>query len=160
MRLLFVCMGNICRSPAAEGIMLDELKKQGLEDSVTVDSAGTLDYHIGKLPDHRMRSASQKRGVELVHRARQVRPQDLSDFDLVIVMDNDNLGEVRRLDSRGQFSGKVRLFCTFCTTHKQTEVPDPYFGGNEGFELVLDILQDGCAEIARQIKTGVLVATT
>jgi len=154
MRLLFVCMGNICRSPAAEGVMLAELAKAGLSDTVTVDSAGTLDYHVGKLADHRMRQASTRRSLELLHRARQVRKEDLSEFDLILPMDLDNLGELHRLDPKGEYRDKVRLFTTFCTTHTETEVPDPYYGESDGFELVLDILQDGCAEIARQIKAG------
>lgn len=150
-------MGNICRSPAAEGVMRAKLREAGLDQAVLVDSAGTIDYHIGKQPDPRMRQASAARHVDLDHRARQVRPEDVRDFDLVMAMDHENLAEVRSLDPRGRFSGKVKLFCEFCTIHEAEEVPDPYYGGPAGFELVLDLLEDGCAELVRRIQAGTLL---
>jgi protein-tyrosine phosphatase len=151
-RILFVCMGNICRSPAAEGVLLDQLKRAGLESDVQVDSAGTLDYHVGKLADPRMRAAAQKRGIKLVHHARQVQPKDLRDFDLILVMDRDNLSEVSRLDGSTPHLGKIKLFCEYCTEHAETEVPDPYLGTGDDFELVLDILEDGCKQLVSTLK--------
>ncbi len=150
-------MGNICRSPAAEGVLRDLLEKARLDKDVIVDSAGTIDYHIGKLPDPRMRQAAEKRGLNLEHRARQVKTDDLVKFDLVLVMDRDNLRNVKSLDRNEKSATKIRLFCEYCTDHSESEVPDPYHGGAEGFELVLDLLEDGCAEIVRRIQDGMLL---
>jgi protein-tyrosine phosphatase len=152
--LLFVCMGNICRSPAAHGVMQKMLLDAGLDKQARVDSAGTINLHAGKLPDARMRKAAQRRGYSLTHPARQVRRSDLDDFDLVLVMDLENLANVERLADPRKHKGKVRLFCEFCTKHDETEVPDPYYGGEEGFEFVLDLLEDGCAELLRRIQSG------
>jgi protein-tyrosine phosphatase len=156
-KLLFVCMGNICRSPAAEGVMRQDLEKAGLAGEVTVDSAGTLDYHVGNLPDFRMRAAAAQRGLNLGHRARQVTAQDLKDFDLVLVMDHDNLSEVMRLPGAHEQQAKIQLFCKYCTEHDEEEVPDPYYGGAQGFEKVLDLLEDGCVEITRRLQDGTLL---
>lgn len=156
MRILFVCMGNICRSPAAEGVMRARLRELQLDQSVLVDSAGTIDYHVGKHPDKRMSSAAAARGVPLNHLARQVRADDLREFDLVLAMDRDNLADIKSLDPQGRFRNKIKLFCEFCTEHEETEVPDPYLGGQAGFEFVLDLLEDGCAELVRRIQAGAL----
>lgn len=157
MKILFVCMGNICRSPAAEGVLRHLLVNAQLDKEVIVDSAGTIDYHAGKLPDSRMRQAAEKRGLKLEHRARQVIADDLGEFDLILVMDHDNLRNVKSLYHSGKFADKIRLFCKFCTRHTETEVPDPYLGGAAGFELVLDLLEDGCTEIVRRIHNGTLL---
>ncbi len=156
-KLLFVCMGNICRSPAAEGVMRASLQQAGLGQTVTVDSAGTLDYHAGKLPDPRMRRAASARGLTLDHRARAITAEDLRAFDLVLAMDRENLQYVKGLDRAGKFSSKIRMFCDFCTRHNLAEVPDPYLGGSADFELVLDLLEDGCAEVTRRIQAGTLL---
>ena len=156
MRLLFVCMGNICRSPAAEGVMKHQLQQAGLK--AEVDSAGTINFHTGKLPDERMRRAAARRGIQLTHPARQVRASDLVEFDLVLVMDSENLRNVRRLDPMRVHHDKIIPFCEFCTGHDETEVPDPYTGGDADFEHVLDLLEDGCAELVRRIKDGTLSA--
>ena len=157
MKILFVCMGNICRSPAAEGVMRAKLQEASLGKKVDVDSAGTIDFHIGKLPDSRMRRAASARGIELTHHARQVSAADLEEFDHVLVMDRENFSSVKSLDHDGKFTAKIKLFCEFCTKHIETEVPDPYLGTARDFENVLDILDDGCAEIVRRIQTGTLV---
>jgi protein-tyrosine phosphatase len=149
-------MGNICRSPAAEGVLHAKLIQAGLHGTVAVDSAGTIDYHVGKLPDARMRSAASRRGLALNHRARQVTSEDLAAFDLVLVMDRENLSDVKSLDRSGRFPAKIQLFCEYCTKHDQTEVPDPYYGGDAGFETVLDLLDDGCTEIVKRIQAGKL----
>ncbi len=156
-KLLFVCMGNICRSPAAEGVMLHQLEEAGLNGQVSVDSAGTLNYHAGNLPDTRMRQAASQRGLDLTHRARQITPEDLEKFDLILVMDQDNKHEVMLLSGAKAHVAKIKMFCEFCTGHSETEVPDPYYGGAQGFDLVLDLLEDGCAEITRRLKEGTLL---
>ncbi len=149
-------MGNICRSPAAEGVLRHLLVNARLDEEVTVDSAGTIDFHIGRLPDPRMILAAEQRGLKLEHRGRQVNAADLVKFDLILVMDRDNLSNVKMLDRHKKSGMKIKLFCELCTEHKETEVPDPYHGGADGFELVLDLLEDGCAEIVRRIQNGTL----
>ena len=150
-------MGNICRSPAAEGVMREKLKAAGLDQRVTVDSAGTINFHTGKLADTRMRHAAAARDVELTHHARQVSPADLVEFDLILVMDRENQRDVMSLRGAAAFKSKVRLFCEFCTKHTEKEVPDPYLGGAQDFEFVLDLLDDGCTEIVRRLQAGTLV---
>lgn len=152
-RLLFVCLGNICRSPAAEGVMRSLIEAKGFADRVQVRSAGTAGWHAGKLPDQRMRTAAQNRGYELCSRARQVTEDDLRDYDLVLVMDRQNLRDMRSYDRAALYGTKVRLFCEFCTDHQESEVPDPYYGGVQGFELVLDLLEDGCRGVLAHIGT-------
>jgi len=152
MKILFVCLGNICRSPAAEGVMLHTLRAEGASGGVEVDSAGTVGYHIGDLADPRMRSAALKRGIKLEHRARLFKVTDLEYFDLILVMDQQNMKDVQRLDKGSEYQFKVKLFCEFCTEHSEKAVPDPYCGSAQDFEHVLDLLQDGCSEIARRLK--------
>jgi protein-tyrosine phosphatase len=156
-KILFVCMSNICRSPAAHGVMERLALDAGLHHRIAIDSAGTINLHAGKLPDSRMRQAAQRRGYPLTHRARQVLRADLDDFDLVLVMDLENLANVEPLADPQKHNGKVRLFSEFCTVHDDHEVPDPYYGGSAGFEKVLDMMEDGCAEILRRIKEGTLL---
>jgi protein-tyrosine phosphatase len=152
-RLLFVCLGNICRSPAADGVMRSLVEAEGLGERIAIRSAGTGGWHVGKLPDQRMRSAAQKRSYDLSSRARQVSTEDLRDYDLVLVMDQQNLRDMRSYDPLSQFTAKVRLFCEFCSNHQETEVPDPYYGGEQGFELVLDLLEDGCRGVLQHIRS-------
>lgn len=153
-RLLFVCLGNICRSPAAEGVMRSLIEAKGFADRISIRSAGTGGWHAGKLPDQRMRTAAQNRGYDLSSRARQVTENDLSDYDLVLVMDRQNLRDLKCFDRASQFDSKIRLFCDFCTDHQETEVPDPYYGGEQGFELVLDLLEDGCRGVLAHIRSA------
>ena len=153
-RVLFVCLGNICRSPAAEGVMRALVEAEGLGDRILVRSAGTAGWHTGKLPDQRMRTAAQNRGYNLSSRARQVDETALRENDLVLVMDRQNLQDVHSIDRTSQFSGKIRLFCDFCTDHEEKEVPDPYYGGEQGFELVLDLLEDGCRGVLAHIRSA------
>lgn len=156
LKLLFVCMGNICRSPAAHGVMEKMVLDAGLQDRIEIDSAGTISMHAGNLPDPRMRRTAGARGYPLTHRARQVERADLDAFDLVLVMDHENLANVEPLADPKKHAGKVRLFCDFCTEHEDTVVPDPYYGGDAGFEHVLDLLEDGCTEILKQFNDGTL----
>jgi protein-tyrosine phosphatase len=159
-RLLFICMGNICRSPAAEGVMRRCVAEAGLQNQIHIDSAGTGGWHAGNLPDPRMTAAAARRDYPLTSRARQVSPSDLRSFDLALVMDQQNLRDLQVFDPTGQFKAKVRLFCEFCTDHDDTEVPDPYYGGDAGFEKVLDLLEDGCRNLLNHIKTQLGKADT
>jgi len=138
--------------------MRHDLEQAGLASEVTVDSAGTIDYHIGKLPDPRMRQAAMQRGLNLGHRARQVTAEDLKHFDLILVMDHENLSDVMRLHGAREHQAKIKRFCEYCTQHDEKDVPDPYYGGAQGFEHVLDLLQDGCAEITRRLQNGTLLS--
>lgn len=143
-RILFVCLGNICRSPAAEGVMRSVVAKAGLAGQVEISSAGTIGYHVGARPDHRMRAAATARGYALESRARQFAPADFEDQDLIVTMDEENRSAVLGQAHEAAHKAKVWPFCKFCRHHAQTEVPDPYYGGPEGFERVLDLLEDGC----------------
>ena len=146
-QVLFVCMGNICRSPAGEGVLTKMVAEAGLADQIQIDSAGTLGMHAGNAPDSRMRAAASNRGYDLASRARQVTKADLDDFDLILVMDRDNERNVLKLAKTDAQRERVRLFCTFCEKHLEREVPDPYYGGSQGFEYVLDLLEDGCSGV-------------
>lgn len=132
------------------------LQDAGLADAVHVDSAGTLNLHTGSLPDPRMRKAARRRGYELTHRARQVRRSDFAEFDLLLVMDRANQEDIAPFAPGDSTQEKLKLFCEFCTEHDETEVPDPYYGGDADFEIVLNLLEDGCTELARRIKEGTL----
>ena len=148
-KILFVCLGNICRSPAAEGIM--EKKAEGL--SINVESAGTAGYHIGTLPDARMRSHASKRGYPLNSRARKFNPAvDFDKFDMIIAMDKENLRDLQSMDTGKQYREKLSLMTDYCQKITADEVPDPYYEGPEGFEHVLDILEDACGGLLKKIE--------
>ncbi|MCM1052151.1 MAG: low molecular weight phosphotyrosine protein phosphatase [Paenibacillus sp.] len=154
-RILFVCLGNICRSPAAEGIMRSIVDEQGNPDEWIIDSAGTGGYHVGDLPDHRMRIHARRRGLELDHRCRQVRTGDFDDFDLIIGMDASNIANLRRLAPSPEAEAKIHAMAEyFSPSERYDYVPDPYYEGAEGFELVLDLLQDACQNLYDQLTTG------
>ena len=152
-KVLFVCLGNICRSPTADGVMRKMAAEAGLQDRLFVDSAGTGAWHAGGRADHRMRKHAAKRGYNLDHIARQVRSQDFVEFDLILVMDQQNLREVRPFNAGGDKMHKVKLFCDFAKDRDESEVPDPYYGGEEGFEQVLDIIENGCSHLLRHLQT-------
>ncbi|XP_006851550.2 uncharacterized protein LOC18441369 [Amborella trichopoda] len=157
--VLFVCLGNICRSPAAEGVFRDIVKKKELSSKVKIDSAGTMDYHEGNPADSRMRSAAKKRGIEITSISRPIRPSDFKEFDLILAMDKQNRADILDAYTRWKqreslppnATDKVKLMCSFCKKHKETEVPDPYYGGPQGFEQVLDILEDACETLLHTI---------
>ena len=144
-KLLFVCLGNICRSPSAENIMNHLIQEAGLSDKITCDSAGTSSYHIGAAPDKRMSAAGTKRGLKLVGKSRKLVPQDLQQFDLILAMDRENYQDILYLDREGKYEDKVRLMCEFATEKPDEEVPDPYYGGQDGFDYVIELLFDACA---------------
>ena len=151
-KLLFVCLGNICRSPSAENIMNHLIKQAGLGDRITCDSAGTGGYHIGSPPDNRMTLAARKRKIELLGEARQFNRKDFENFDLILAMDRDNYRNILAVDTAGKYKDKVRLMCEFCRSHDLKEVPDPYYGGPEGFDRVIDLLLDACEGLLEYVK--------
>lgn len=152
-KILFVCLGNICRSPAAEGVMKSVVEREGLTGSVAIDSAGTYGGHAGQLPDSRMRAAASRRGYSLTHRARRITEEDFERFDMIVVMDDMNYESVARLAPSRSHLDRLYRFAGFCRRHPQwSHVPDPYYEGHEGFELVLDLLEDGCEGILEHIR--------
>ncbi len=149
--VLFVCTGNICRSPTADGVLRKMVVDLGLKD-VEVDSAGTHDYHVGEPPDGRSQEHARKRGYDLsTLRARQVQNKDFEKFDLILALDDGHLKILQRL-CPPQHKSKVHRFTEFCTRHRSHEVPDPYYGGAQGFEHVLDLVEDGCAGLIDHIR--------
>ncbi len=151
-KLLFVCLGNICRSPAAENIMNHLIEREGLGDQISCDSAGTAGYHIGAPPDRRMQAAAKARGLKMVGSARQLEAKDLEEFDLILAMDNSNYQNILSLDPEGKYHHKVKMMCSYCTKYPDREVPDPYYGGEEGFNFVLDLLSDACENLLQSLK--------
>ncbi len=143
-KILFVCLGNICRSPAAEGVFKQKIKERDLEKLFAVDSAGTGSWHVGNLADPRMRETALSRGIELTSRSRKIEECDLYEFDYILVMDNDNFDAVKSLikDHRNPVNSKIKLILSYSKNSKLEEVPDPYYGGQHGFDKVLDLLDD------------------
>ena len=155
MRILFVCMGNICRSPTAEGVMRAQLRQAGLENEVEIDSAGTGGWHAGEPPDERATAAAHRRGIELDGAARQVRPDDFDDFDLIVAMDGRNLRELQALAPDDEARAKVRLLREFdpaTAGSPDVDVPDPYSGGERGFEDVLDMVEAACRGLIAELR--------
>ena len=147
-RVLFVCLGNICRSPAAQGLMQAVVDARGDSERWVIDSAGTGDYHTGDLPDRRMRVHAQRRGYNLTHRARQVRPADFDNFDLIVPMDASNERNLRALAPTVEAENKIVPMSAWIDMASRYDyVPDPYYEGAEGFELVLDLLENACANL-------------
>jgi len=147
--ILFVCMGNICRSPTAEAIFRKLAADAGRSADFEIDSAGTIGYHAGSPADSRMRAAASRRGYTLESIARRIEPPDFQRFDLIVTMDDENFEVVSAMNS-GNAARVIRM-CDFCEQHDETEVPDPYYGGEAGFHTVIDILEDACASLLRQI---------
>ncbi|MGB3535363.1 MAG: low molecular weight protein-tyrosine-phosphatase [Microcoleaceae cyanobacterium] len=150
-QLLFVCLGNICRSPSAENIMNHLITQAGLEEQIFCDSAGTSSYHIGSPPDRRMTEAARQRGISMTGKARQFIIEDFERFDLILAMDQDNYEQICYLDRNHQYQDKVKLMCDFCGHHTVKEVPDPYYGGPEGFSYVIDLLMDACEGLLEEM---------
>jgi protein-tyrosine phosphatase len=156
-KLLFVCMGNICRSPTAEGVMRSLLREAGLEDRIEVDSAGTGGWHAGERPDERATEAARRRGVTLEGAARQVRAEDFDEFDLLIAMDRDNLRGLLAIAPDEEAAEKVRLLREFDPASAgapDLDVPDPYYGGDRGFETVLDLVQAACRGLLGELQAA------
>ena len=145
MKVLFVCLGNICRSPAAEGIFTHLIEKFGLEEVVSCDSAGTIGYHEGEGAYPKMKKIAMRRGYNLTSISRPVRPEkDFDTFDLVIGMDDHNIADLRKLVAGRFVKAKICKMTDYCTRFNYTYVPDPYYGDTKDYELVIDLLEDAC----------------
>jgi protein-tyrosine phosphatase len=157
-RVLFVCLGNICRSPTAEGVMRALVRDAGLEGQIALDSAGTGSWHVGDPPDARATAAAARRGIALSGASRQVRPEDFEGFDLILAMDASNLENLRRLAPDEPARAKVKLLREFegragsQSSDGDLDVPDPYYEGRGGFEEVLDLVQAACAGLLEQLR--------
>lgn len=152
-RILFVCLGNICRSPAAEAMMQMLVERNGLADRVVLDSAGTYGGHSGERSDARMRHAAAARGINITHRARQVREEDFERFDMIIAMDDNNYEALFRLAPDREAQQRIYRFREFLRHNLNwSYIPDPYYEGHEGFELVLDLLEDGCSTLLEKLR--------
>ena len=152
-RILFLCMGNICRSPAGHCVFQHMVDAAGLTEAFDIESAGTIGFHVGSPPDTSMQKAMRARGIPVIGRSRQLDRFDLEYYDLILAMDRDNLEGARCLDQKGQYHEKIQLFCEYCTEHDETEVPDPYYGGDRGFEHVFDIIEDGCRNLLKSLNS-------
>lgn len=153
--ILFVCMSNICRSPAAENVMRHVVDTAGKAPQFQLDSAGTISLHQGNPPDPRMSRVLKNRGFAAVGTARQATMGDFEDFDLILAMDDENLRNLRDLEERiAEPRATLRLFCDYCRDNAVSDVPDPYYGGSDGFERVLDLLEDGCASLLENWSKG------
>ena len=151
-KILFVCLGNICRSPSAEGIMKEKVKAAGLEKFFEIDSAGMHGYHEGELPDSRMRTHASRRGYALVSRSRPVKTKDFFDFDLIIGMDDSNISQLMQKAPDVESREKIHRMTDYCKKFSHDHVPDPYYGGSSGFELVLDLLEDACEGLLEELR--------
>ncbi len=151
-KVLFVCMGNICRSPTAHGVFRELVRQEGLEDAIQIDSAGTHAYHVGNPPDQRAQATARNRGIDLSDlRARQVNPEDFERFDYVLAMDEENLAILRELCPPGR-EERLRLFLDFAPQRPEREVPDPYYGGPQGFEHVFDLVEEAARGLLEEIR--------
>jgi protein-tyrosine phosphatase len=158
MRLLFVCLGNICRSPTAEGVMLHMLREEGLADVVEIDSAGTGSWHIGHPADERSAKAARARGIALTSRARQVDAADFESFDLILAMDRANYQELHAMAPDDDARERVKLLREYdpeAVAAGELEVPDPYYGGPDGFEDVLDLITRACEGLLGEVRSQV-----
>jgi protein-tyrosine phosphatase len=152
MRILFVCMGNICRSPSAEGVFRSLLAARAPQLAVEIDSAGTHDYHVGEPPDDRAIAAARRRGIDLSSlRARRVQTSDFDYYDLIVAMDEENLRELRRRAPAARHD-RIRLMMEFVPSSPVRAVPDPYYGGPQGFEQVLDLLEEAAEGLLRELQ--------
>ena len=154
-KILFVCLGNICRSSSAEGVMKQLIEQAGREDEFIIDSAGILSYHQGELPDSRMRAHATRRGYDLTHRSRPVCTDDFYDFDLIIGMDDRNIDDLKDRAPSVEAWKKIHRMTEYCTKFTHADhVPDPYYGGAEDFEYVLDVLEDACAGLLEMVGSN------
>lgn len=154
-KILFVCLGNICRSPTAEGVMQHLVNERGLQSYFYIDSAGTSAYHIGEPANSKSQQTANKHGVKLHSRARRFEEADLEEFDLIFAMDNENLENIKHLDSRNRFSDKIKRMREYDPNPGDGEVPDPYYGGMDGFENVYNIIHRSCEALLNELEERV-----
>ena len=153
----FVCLGNICRSPLAQGVFQDLVNREKLDHKIIVTSAGTSSWHIGDLPDERMRQKAQSKGIQLENRARQFQSKDFYQFNLVLAMDQSNLAKLKEMAPRKLPEGKIMLFRSFDPeSNGDLDVPDPYYGGSQGFETVYQMVERTCPPLLDYIKSRFL----
>ena len=152
-RILFVCLGNICRSCTAEEVMRTILRREGLDKAIEVDSAGLISYHQGEQADPRMRAHASRRGYHITHLSRPVRMSDFEEFDLILGMDDSNISRLRELAPSLEAEEKIHRMTEYCTRIPAAHVPDPYYGGAQGFENVIDILEDACEGVLERVKS-------
>lgn len=153
-KILFVCLGNICRSACAEAVMKDIVAKRGLEDKFEIDSAGLISYHEGEQADPRMRQHASARGINITSIARKIKDADFRHFDMIIGMDNDNIARLTSIAPTQESALKISKMTDYCLNYDADSVPDPYYGGADGFELVLDLLNDACNGLIDNIITN------
>lgn len=151
-KVIFVCLGNICRSPSAEAVMNSIVEKAGLSGIVECDSAGTIAFHAGEPADARMKKHAVKRGYTLTSIARKFTHDDFEKFDYIVAMDRNNFTDILAFDKEAQYVDKISMMTSYCRDHEEEEVPDPYYGGPQGFEHVLDLLEDACTGFLEKIK--------
>lgn len=151
-KVLFVCMGNICRSPSAEAVMNAYIKREGLLNKIICDSAGTISFHAGEPADRRMQKHALKRNYNLTSISRQIQPSDFEEFDYIIGMDDDNMHNMQAFIPDMDLANKMSKMTDYCSKANPGYVPDPYYGGDAGFEQVLDLLEDACEGLLNKIK--------
>jgi protein-tyrosine phosphatase len=153
-RILFVCMGNICRSPTAHAVFRKMVQDEGLAEQILIDSAGTHAYHIGEPPDSRSLQTALRRGIDMADlRARKVERGDFSDYHYILAMDQDNLSNLRALVAQGMAPARVELFMDYAEDWSEQEVPDPYYGGAQGFERVFDMVEAASRGLLDALRT-------
>jgi len=151
-KVLFVCLGNICRSPLGEGIFRHLVTQEGLAPYIEIDSAGTGNWHIGSEPHHGSQRVARERGIDISdQRARQIRPEDLTTYDYIVAMDAQNYADIRALDPAGKATARIVRMMDFAPHRGTPDVPDPYFGGAEGFDLVYDLILEACQGLLARI---------
>ncbi|MAV39380.1 MAG: protein tyrosine phosphatase [Puniceicoccaceae bacterium] len=153
-RILFLCMGNICRSPAAHSVFQHLVDSAKCSERYLIDSAGTIDYHRGSPPDGRMQDALRKRKIPIIGQSRPLTNEDLKLFDLILAMDKANFNDARSLDRDGLGQKKIQLFAEYCSDPHLSEIPDPYYGYGDGFETVLDMIEEGCENLFRNLENA------
>lgn len=151
--ILFVCLGNICRSPAADGVLHKMVADAGLD--IEIDSAGIGSWHVGQLPDHRMRACGRRHGYDFSHRARQVSTSDFDRFDLIVGMDAQNISDLNGLAPNAEAASKIRLMASYLTSHPgQKSIPDPYYGDESDFEFAVELIEDAAEEMTKRLAAG------